>query len=116
MARRIFRGRKAPLAQHFRGGGPAALLVRTLRRGGRVVRCPSGVCDPGYVRRPQGGGRDRRGSDQPREEVEPFVHRTEAWASGRKGGGTREEETCRRFCGKPLREEVKGFRKETYLP
>jgi hypothetical protein len=37
-------------------------------------------------------------------------------ASGRKGGGTREEEKYRRFCYEPLREEVKEFRKETYLP
>ena len=71
---------------------------------------------------PQGGGdpgeeeEGRRGSDQPREEAGPFAQRTEALASGRKGGGTREEEKCRRFCYEPLREEGEGFRKETYLP
>jgi hypothetical protein len=45
--------------------------------------------------------------------VGPFAQRTEALASGRKGGGTREEEKCRRFCYEPLREEGEGFRKKT---
>ncbi len=35
---------------------------------------------------------------------------------GRKGGGTREEEQCRRFCYERLREEVGASRKKPYLP
>lgn len=34
----------------------------------------------------------------------------------RRGGGTREEEMCRRLRCEPLREETEGLRKETHVP
>ena len=99
-AHRIAQGPKAPdIRDDTQGGGGAPPLRHARTEGGgtagRIFCQAAGKArNPELkVRRPQGGGRGRRGSDQPREEVGPLRYRVKARTLRKKGrrhqgGGT----------------------------